>query len=325
MAPHHLADLGPVFGDVGVVGIAGRLDRGEVVGDELVDALHDVGDLALTVEDQRATAGEVRTRAVHAEQVREPRHGDAEVGRRFVAPERSQGLAVAPGDLHRPEEVVVAKPGGVTDDIGLVEHSVGRADAAGLDALDTGADQIDIVLLEAAKPRPVVLERAFTGGRVVGRDLRKKVGVVADLFGHEAEEEVARRLVALADGETVGVVPVGIDARAAEVDACAGPQDQKAEPATEIGEVADRPLHAVGHRLVVVRIREHPLRGSLENVQLLDLIGDRRGDLEAGGAGADECEPRAGDIDRVVPPDRMERRAVEVVDAGDVGKFRTVE
>ena len=145
------------------------------------------------------------------------------------------------------------------------------------------------------------------------------------MFGHEAEEEVARRFVALADGETVGVVPVGIDARAAEVDACAGPQDQESEPATEVGEVADRPLHAVGHWLVVVRIREHPLRGSLENVQLLDLIGDRRRDLEAGGARPDEREPCAGDIDRVVPPDRMERRAVEVVDAGDVGKLRSVE
>ena len=84
----------------------------------------------------------------------------------------------------------------------------------------------------------------LTGGRVVGRDLRKKVGVVADLFGHEAEEEVAHDLLRWLTARPSSR-PSRIDARATEVDACTGPQDQKAEPATEIGEVADRPLGVV--------------------------------------------------------------------------------
>ena len=48
-------------------------------------------------------------------------------------------------------------------------------------------------------------------------------------------------------------------------------------------------------------------------------------DLEAARAGADHRHALAGEVDRVVPARRVERRTGEVVLPGDVGNVRTVE
>ena len=49
-----------------------------------------------------------------------------------------------------------------------------------------------------------------------------------------------------------------------------------------------RPAHPVADLVVVHRVGEHPLRGALKDGQVLDIVGDGRGDLEAAGAGADQ-------------------------------------
>src|SRR5258706_5849466 len=58
----------------------GRLHRAVAARDQLAQTAADVPHLALGVEDQRAAVREVGAGAVHAEQVREARHRDAEMG-----------------------------------------------------------------------------------------------------------------------------------------------------------------------------------------------------------------------------------------------------
>ena len=86
-----------------------------------------------------------------------------------------------------------------------------------------------------------------------------------------------------------------------------------------------RPLHTRADLGVIVRVGEHPLRGALEDGQLLDIGSDGRGHLEAGGAGADHHDVLARQIDRVVPARGVKRRPGEALGAGEVGHERLVE
>ena len=61
--------------------------------------------------------------------------------------------------------------GGVDEDVGRVALAVDGDHGVGLDVVDGGADQIDVVPGEGAEPGPVVLQGALAGGRVVGDDL----------------------------------------------------------------------------------------------------------------------------------------------------------
>ena len=125
--------------------------------------------------------GQVRPGPVHAEEVRELGDRDAEVRGGPLAPQGAQVDAVAPGDLHRPQHAVGVEAGGVHDHVGLVALAVDGDDRVGLDVVDAGADQLDVVAGERAQPAAVVLQRALAGGRVVGHDLGDQLGIVADL------------------------------------------------------------------------------------------------------------------------------------------------
>ncbi len=216
------------------------------------------------------------------------------------------------------------EPGRVADDVGLVEHTVDGADPVRFDAFDAGAVELDVVAGEATQPRPVVLQGALAGGRVVGDDLGEQF-LVVDVFTDPPLEEPAGGEVAFTDRQSVGVVPVGVDPAAPQVAPGSRPELEEPEPAPEEGQVADGPLLPVGHRLVVVGVGEHPLGGALEDVEVRHLVRDGRADLEATGPGPDQGDAPAREVDRVVPADRVERRALEVVDALDVGHLRTVQ
>ncbi len=190
---------------------------------------------------------------------------------------------------------------------------------------DVGAHQLDVVLLQAGQPRPVVLERPLAGGRVVGHHLGEQVRVVADLALDPAREQLAGDLVAGADREPAAVVVRGIDARVLDREPGPRIEGQEAEPPRVERQVPHRPPLPVGHGEVVVGIREHPLRGALEHRELLDLVGDGRRDLEAARARPHEGEALAAVVDRVVPARGVERRAGEVVHAGDVGELGPVQ
>ncbi len=81
--------------------------------------------------------------------------------------------------------------------------------------------------------------------------------------------------------------------------------------------MAIQPLQLVGHRVVVVGGRPHPGRGPLEEQQLADDRGDLGHELHGAGAGADHRHALPGQIDVVIPPGRVERRALEGAEAGD--------
>ena len=143
-------------------------------------------------------------------------------------------------------------------------------DAVRLDRGDAGADQVDVVAREGAQPAAVVLQRALAGRRVVRHHLGQQFGIVADLAGDPLGEHHPGDLVDLADRPLlVGIVRV--DARGVQALVAARPEQQEAVPAAVERQVPQRPLHAGSDRLVVVRVREHPLRGALEHGEVLDV------------------------------------------------------
>src|SRR5580698_502780 len=117
----------------------------------------DVAHLQFGVEDQAATVGQMRTRPVDYEKVRELRHGDPQIGERPTAPDAVQVGTVAAGDGHRPQHVGVPKPGGVDDDIDVMNFAVLGDDAVGGDFSDRRAYQVDVVAAQRAQPGAVVL------------------------------------------------------------------------------------------------------------------------------------------------------------------------
>ena len=60
-------------------------------------------------------------------------------------------------------------------------------------------------------------------------------------------------------------------------------------------------------------------------VSCADVRRDLRHELEGAGAGADHRDALALQVDVVAPARGVERRALEVVEAGDVGQARLVE
>ena len=164
------------------------------------------------------------------------------------------------------------------------------------DALDAGAHELDVGLLQAREPRAVVLEHPLRRRRVVGHRPWPRAGrVVAELRrASSAPNELA------ASRRSPALIASGRRRRSRDrsrlrsmVSPDARVEREEAEPPAVERQVAHRPALAVGHLPVVVGVREHPLRGALEHGELLDLVGDRRRDLEAAGAGADEREARA--------------------------------
>ena len=121
-------------------------------------------------------------------------------------------------------------------------------------------------------------------------------------------------LVALTDSPPV---PVGIDRHARDGPVAQPPEEAEAVPLRVRGQVAVEPGHRRGDRLVVVGRRAHPRRGPLEHEQLPDVGGDLRDELHRAGTGADHRDPAPGEVDRLVPPRRVEGRALEGAEAGD--------
>jgi len=105
------------------------------------------------------------------------------------------------------------------------------------------------------------------------------------------------------------VGPVGIDASRGEAAVAGRPEQQEAIPASVEGQVLQRPLHTGADLGVVVRVREHPLRGPLEHGETADAIGDGGRDLKAGGTGADQRDVPVRQVDVVIPSGGVKSRA----------------
>ena len=268
--------------------------------------------------------GQVRPRSVGQEQVREPADRDPEVRRRALPPQLGQHDPVAADDLHRPQRPRVVEAGRPDDHVAGVAFAVDGDDGVGLDVVDPGADQLDVVAGEGAQPGAVVLQGALAGGGVVGHHLGDQVGVVADLADDPVGEDRPGAVADLAHRPLL-VGEVGVDPRRLQPLVAAGPEQQEPVPTSVERQVPQCPLHAGADLLVVVRVGEHPLGAALEDGQVLDPFADRGGDLEPRRPGADHGDPLAGQLDGVVPAGGVELRAGEVLSSGDVGDLRSVE
>ena len=96
-------------------------------------------------------------------------------------------------------------------------------------------------------------------------------------------------------------------------------------PAHERGirwQVRQRPIE---HGVAAVDAGHHPVRGALEQVQLLRLRGDRGHQLRGGRSGADHGDPLALQLGAVVPARGVQPLALEVIQTGDVGPARPAQ
>ncbi len=144
--------------------------------------------------------------------------------------------------------------------------------------------------VEGAEPRPVVLQGALAGRRVVGDHLGHQLRVVADLADDPVGEHLSGELVHLAHRPLL-VRVVGVDTGGLQALVASGPEDQEPVPAAVEGEVAQRPPHAgadtwrgsSGWGTSTGPCAGRPSGG--------DVGGDGGGDLEAAGPGADHGHP----------------------------------
>ena len=219
----------------------------------------------------------------------------------------------------------MAEPGRVADHVGFPELAVGGHDPLRDDPIDRGADQLDVGSAQVAQPVAVVLEDPLAHGGIVGERLLDQVLAAVELRADPAGQQLTPRGVALVDAVAVGVGVVGVDAVRRGAAGDAGVPHDEAEPAGVEGQVAQGPPLTGRHRRPVHRVGEHPLRGALIDGQRVHVLGDRRGDLEPAGAGADQGEPLPTDVEVVGPPRRVERRPGEGVHALDVREPRDVQ
>ena len=110
------------------------------------------------------------------------------------------------------------------------------------------------------------------------------------------------------------------------------------EPADQhlVARVDERPRGLLHHRRgavdaahhggdVAVGLGQHPRRGALEQRQRRHLRLDLRHELDRAGPGADHGDAPAAQVEIVVPARRVERGALEGVEALDVGHGRDVQ
>ncbi len=175
--------------------------------------------------------------------------------------------------------------------------------------------------VRAAQPAAVVLERALPGGRVVRDHLGEELRIVADLALDPVGEHEPRAVVEVADRDRGIALVVRVDPGGFEALLASGPEDEEPVPAPVERQVLERPADPGADGVVIVGVREHPLRGALEDREVFDAIGDRRGDLEAARTGPDHGDALSGQVEVVVPPCGVERRPAEGVLPGISGIF----
>ncbi len=315
-----------------------RLDRGL---DALDAALQDLPEEHGGPVDRRLDAArKVRRqrralRARQHEEIGKSRRLQAEVVDRPVAPLVAQVLAVGADEVDVVEGAGHGvEAGGVDDQVELVVALRG-ADAGGRDALDrrvADADQVHVVavvgLVVARFHRHALhAETVVLGDQLLG-ELRV-LHALADLVGDEGRELGVRLLVhqhvaevAQPDAEAgrrVELLPEGQPLLARHLGHAApvGPVDEAARSAVALLEdllVAGLDLGhlRLGDRRVVQR--GAPVGAALEDGEIAHLVGNLGDQLHAGGAGADDGHPLAGQLDRLLRPVvGVERRPAEAV------------
>ena len=268
----------------------------------------DVADLAFEHVDDRVAA-EVGVRPVEHEEVREPGHGDAEVGLSPVPPGLPQRPAAAAGHLHRGEELRGTEAGAVDDHVGGVGRAVGGDHAVRDDPLDPLGDQLHV---RPGQGRvPVVGEHHPLAAHHVVRHAPGAQLGVGDRGAELAPPHRHRR------GQQLG-----------RQDEAAGEQLAVEEDAQPFGLAHGRHPVEQGQLAVPVGpvgLGQHVRGAALVDVDVGGHLGDLGHELDGAGPGADHGHPPAGQVDLVVPAGRVPRGAGEVVPAGDIGQHGLTE
>ena len=300
------------------------LHAGEISLEKCLEAAHHVAHLALRVKNDAAGVGQIGRRPIEAEQVGKPGHRDPEVGCGVIPPDRVQEHAVAAANLHRPEELVGVEAGGEDDRVDRVTGAVGADHRVRGDSLDRIGDQRHIVPPQRAQPAAVVLQHALAEGRILGNHLLEQLRVVADLALHVLGEGDAHLLVGGVDG-SLRMRPARIDDQGRQQAVRTRPEDQEAVPAAVVGKVFEKPLRPVADAAVIVWIRNHPRRRTLEHENLGRLFGELGHQLEGAGAGADDRHALVGQVVLVLPARRVKGRAAERRQPREFGDLRPVQ
>ncbi len=231
-----------------------------------------------------------------------------EVGARRAVPVLGERAAVGVPDVVADRQVAHVESGPEDDRVHLALDPVGADDRSRAHLGEAAADDVDVRLRD--RRIPVVRDQhPLASDRVVGHELRAQLRI-GDLPLEVPHREALR--------ETEHPrVHEGDDRRLARgVDPAAhrrlGGRQRAVDPARALG---DR----------VVQARHDPWGGALEDRQALDLGLDLGDELDRRGAGADDRDALAGEVVSVVPARRVEHRALERVDAGNVGDRRLVQ
>ena len=243
------------------------------------------------------------------EQVRERRNRHRPVAVRAAGPGLLESGPALAGDRDRAHVVVGVEAGRHDQHVELVQRAVGRAHAVGPDPVDRLDDDLDVVALdgavEAGRDDRTLAERAVARGQ-----LAPQFGI-AD--GHQVQSRGALQQPA---------PEPGVDRGAAE-DPVATPLDAGGDRVDQAGDVRQQLPRRLRQRHV--REREDPLRRALEVGELRGSARDRRNELDAGRAAADDADAAAVELDLITPARGMDELARERVEAVDLRPAGVVE
>ena len=265
--------------------------------------------MALRFDQREIGRTDITVRTEHGEVVRKAGHADTLVGLQTVlAPEPVQGRAAGADDRVCRRRVVLAgehlEPGGEDQHLHLLVCAVGGHHTRAGDRGDRLGDEVDVVPVERGQIR-VVEAGPLTTHRVAWRQLvphHRIVHLPAQIRPSGRIHPPGQRV----DGEVLG-------------------GQRKRE--LHVG-LAEQPLHGAAERQPHqpprrrrqrhIEFGEAPDRCALEDRQVIHQRGDLGDHLDRRRAGADDGNAFSAQLQCVVPARGVDRRAAELLDAGDV-------
>ena len=149
-------------------------------------------------------------------------------------------------------------------------------------------------------------------------------GRPARCYPHRPRQHFAQPPVPLARHD-VPRAPAVVDLGQRQEAVGGRPEQPEAVPLRVGRHVPQEPAQAVGQAIVVVRHGHVPVGRALEDADLAGPVRQVRDELRRARPRADDAHRLAGEVDRVVPLGRMERRPLERPQARDVRQLGTVE
>ena len=176
----------------------------------------------------------------------------------------------------------------------------------------------------SAANQPLSSSIRLPNGRVVRERLLDEVGPAVEL-GLQVAGEVATVAVVRGVHGALGMLPVGVDDERGVHLVVERPGQTGAVPGGVERHLGEHPVAVVADLVEVARVRGDPLRRALEDRDALGLPDDGRDDLHRAGAGPDDRDAPAGEVEVVGPAGGVEEGAVEAVESREVGHRRAVE